>query len=258
MITAAIQQIGATTLAVTRDIGGVTLLALALLRACFPRPRLDGRELLRSFYKMGVQSLPIIMLTAFFTGAILVVQSGIFVRRFGAYSLLGWATGYSTFREIGPILIALMFSGRVGSNNTAELGTMTVTEQIDGLRALAIDPLRYLILPRVIAMMCTLFLLTVVGDLVALGGAALIGQWLVGVDIWVFWRSVTDNLTYWDLLHGLIKSVAFGGVISLTSCYFGINVSGGAVGVGRAVNTSVVAAALGIMITNYVMTLSIS
>jgi len=249
--------VGERVLVVVRDVGGVGLMAGQVLRALLPWPSMDARELWRNLYKMGVQSLPIIALTAFFTGAILVIQSGIFVRRFGAQGLLGWATGYSTFREIGPILIALMFSGRVGSNNTAELGTMTVTEQIDGLRALAIDPMRYLIVPRVTAMMLMLFLLTVIGDIIAIFGGALIGKLVVGVDLIVFWRSLLDNLGPADLLHGLAKAAAFGLVVSLTSCYFGVTVRGGAVGVGRAVNAAVVAAAVGIMVINYVLTLSL-
>src|SRR5205814_3780239 len=132
---------------------------------------IDWRELIRNLHKMGNRSVPIVMLTAFFTGGIMVIQSGMFVKRFGATSLVGWGAGYATMREVGPILIGLMFSGRVGANNTAELGTMTVTEQLDGLRALAIDPVRYLIVPRVLAMMVTLFCLVLIGDLVAITGA---------------------------------------------------------------------------------------
>lgn len=247
-------RVGASALEITLQVGGIGVLLLQVLRALLPFPAMDRRELWRNLYKMGVQSVPIIALTAFFTGAILVIQSGIFVRRFGAQGLLGWGTGYATFREIGPILIALMFSGRVGSNNTAELGTMTVTEQIDGLRALAIDPIRYLIVPRVTAMMIMLFLLTVIGDLVAILGGALFGKLIVGVDYAIFWTSFVDNLDHWDLLHGLTKSVVFGLVISITSCHFGITVKGGAVGVGRAVNAAVVAAAVGIMVLDFIMT----
>lgn len=253
-MTRLLQRTGATALEVTRQAGGVGLLLLQVLRALLPLPSMDGRELWRNLHRMGVQSLPIIGLTAFFTGAILVVQSGIFVRRFGAQGLLGWGTGYATFREIGPVLIALMFSGRVGSNNTAELGTMTITEQVDGLRALAIDPVRHLIVPRVTAMVVMLFLLTVLGDVVAVAGGAVFGKLVVGVDLPVFWHSFTANLAPGDLLHGLGKSAVFGLVISLTSCYFGISVRGGAVGVGRAVNAAVVAAAVGIMVLNFVLT----
>lgn len=248
-----IAQLGRGALDITMQIGGIGYLFARVLRALVP-PSMDGRELVRNLYRMGVRSLPIIALTAFFTGAILVIQSGIFVRRFGAQGLLGWGTGYATLREIGPILIALMFSGRVGSNNTAELGTMTVTEQIDGLRALAIDPVRYLIVPRVLSMMVMLFVLTLIGDVVAVLGGALLGKLVVGVDTSVFWHSFFDNLRPMDLWHGLFKSALFGLIISLTSCHFGITVRGGAVGVGRAVNAAVVAAAVGILVLDFILT----
>src|SRR5262249_57554378 len=137
-------------------------------------------------HKMGVRSVPIVAVAAFFTGGIMLIQSGIFVRRFGAYALLGWGVGYAVFREIGPILIALMFSGRVGANNTAELGTMTVTEQIDGLRALAIDPVRYLLVPRVLAMIIMLFFLTLLGDLVAIIRSALMAHLLLALHLSTF------------------------------------------------------------------------
>ncbi len=251
-------RVGASAMEITLHVGGVGLLLLRVLRALLPYPSMDRREMWRNLHRMGVQSVPIIILTAFFTGAILVIQSGIFVRRFGAHGLLGWGTGYATFREIGPVLIALMFSGRVGSNNTAELGTMTITEQVDGLRSLSIDPVRYLLVPRVVSMMVMLFLLTVIGDLVAIFGGALVGKVVVGVDFSVFFHSLVDNLTHWDFLHGLFKSAVFGLVISLTSCYFGISVRGGAVGVGRAVNAAVVAAAVGIMVIDYLMTFVLS
>jgi phospholipid/cholesterol/gamma-HCH transport system permease protein len=253
-MSALLQKIGRAALEITQEVGGIGLLLLQILRALLPYPSMDRRELWRNLYKMGVKSVPIIILTSFFTGAILVIQSGIFVRRFGAQGLLGWGTGYATFREIGPILIALMFSGRVGSNNTAELATMTVTEQVDGLRALAIDPIRFLIVPRITAMIFMLFLLTGIGDLIAIFGGALFGKVIVGVEYGVFWSSFVNNLRHWDFLHGLYKAAIFGLVISLTSCHFGINVRGGAVGVGRAVNAAVVAAAVGIMVLDFIMT----
>jgi phospholipid/cholesterol/gamma-HCH transport system permease protein len=195
-----------------------------------------------------------VTLTAFFTGGIMVIQAGMFVKRFNAAGLVGWGSGYSVFREVGPILIGLMFSGRVGANNTAELGTMTVTEQLDGLRALAIDPIRYLIVPRVIAMIVMLFLLTVLGDLVAVLGGMLFAKLLLGVELSTFYYSMTDNLHIPDLTHGLIKAATFGLAIALTSCHFGVTVRGGAVGVGRAVNAAVVAAAIAIMLLDFFIT----
>ena len=248
-----IRRIGAASIAVARETGGIVTMLGRVLRSLVP-PSVDGRELLRNLFKMGNQSVPIVALTAFFTGGVMLVQTGIFVRRFGATGLVGWAAGYSIFREVGPILIGLMFSGRVGAHNTAELGTMTVTEQLDGLRALAIDPTRYLIVPRVLAMMVTLLCLTVVGDLVAIVGAALFAKLLLGIEWGTFIGSFADNVKVADVVNGLVKSVFFGLAISLTSCHFGTTVRGGAVGVGRAVNAAVVAAAASIMLLDFFLT----
>jgi phospholipid/cholesterol/gamma-HCH transport system permease protein len=213
---------------------------------------LDGRELMRNMYKMGVKSLPIVVVTALFTGAIMVVQAGPLVKRVGAQQLLGWGAGFGTLREIGPLLTALMISGRVGANNTAELGTMTVTEQIDALRALAIDPVAFLIVPRFIAIVATLFLSTLYADALALFGAAYAGEALLGVEPMTFYNGLVSGLLgIADVMNGLVKSVIFGVMIGLSSCHFGLSVSGGAPGVGRAVNATVVASAAGIFIVDY-------
>jgi phospholipid/cholesterol/gamma-HCH transport system permease protein len=253
-VTRALQALGAAALALCDEAGGMALLAGRALRSLVTFDW-DGRELVRNLHKMGVQSLPIVALTAFFTGGIMVIQSGIFVRRFGAYGLLGFGAGYATLREVGPILIGLMFSGRVGANNAAELGTMTVTEQLDGLRALAIDPIGFLIVPRVVAMMISLFCLVLVGDCVAIAGGALFGKLLLNVELSSFVHSFADNLKPWDLSIGLVKAAVFGLAISITSCHFGVSVKGGAVGVGRAVNNAVVAAAVAIMISDNLLTM---
>jgi phospholipid/cholesterol/gamma-HCH transport system permease protein len=248
-----VSRLGQTAMVAARETGGIVTLFARVLRALVP-PTLDGREFVRNLHKMGNRSVPIVVLTAFFTGGIMVIQSGIFVRRFNAAGLVGWGSGYAVFREVGPILIGLMFSGRVGANNTAELGTMTVTEQLDGLRALAIDPIRYLIVPRVVAMVIMLFCLTVIGDLVAVGGGMLFAKLLLNVEYSTYYYSMADNLQVADFLHGLYKAIAFGLAIALTSCHFGITVRGGAVGVGRAVNNAVVAAAISIMLLDFFLT----
>ncbi len=214
----------------------------------------DGRELMRNMYKMGVKSVPIVVVTALFTGAIMVVQAAPVVQRVGAQQMLGWGAGFGTLREIGPLLTALMISGRVGANNTAELGTMTVTEQIDALRALAIDPVAFLVTPRFIAIVTTLFLSTLYADALALFGAAYSGQALLGVEPGTFYNGlVSDLLGIGDVMNGLIKSVVFGVVIGLSSCHYGLAVTGGAPGVGRAVNATVVASAAGIFMVDYLV-----
>jgi phospholipid/cholesterol/gamma-HCH transport system permease protein len=131
---------------------------------------------------------------------------------------------------------------------------MTVTEQLDGLRALAIDPIRYLIVPRVVAMLIMLVCLTIIGDLVALVGAAVVARAALDIEFSLMYASFTENLTPHDFLHGVYKSVAFGVSIAVTSCYFGVTVRGGAVGVGRAVNAAVVAAAVSVMLLDFFMT----
>ncbi|HVU05449.1 MAG TPA: ABC transporter permease [Polyangiaceae bacterium] len=219
---------------------------------------LDGRQTLASLYRMGVKSLPIVIVTALFTGGIMVVQAAPTVERYGVQSLLGWGAGFGTLREVGPLLTALMISGRVGANNTAELGTMVVTEQFDGLRALAIDPLSFLIVPRFIGIVTTLFLSTVFADVLALFGAAFAGWPLLGVEPGVFFDGVTGGLLgVPDVVHGLVKSVAFGIGMALASSHFGIATSGGAPGVGRAVNATVVTTASFIFVLDYLVSFAI-
>jgi phospholipid/cholesterol/gamma-HCH transport system permease protein len=212
----------------------------------------DREELMRNLYKMGVKSVPIVVLTALFTGATMVVQAAPIVQRYGAQGLLGWGAGFGILREVGPVLTALMISGRVGANNTAELGTMTVTEQIDALRALAIDPIAFLIVPRFIAIVLTLFVSTLYADALALIGAAYAGQVLVGVDPNTFYNGLTSGyMGIADVTNGLVKAIIFGIAMGLSSCHFGLSVTGGAPGVGRAVNATVVASAAGIFVVDY-------
>jgi len=248
-----IAGIGASALGVAQEVGGIVLLTTEVVRALVP-PRIDSRELWKNLHRMGNRSVPIVVLTALFAGGLMTLQAGPFVKKFGATALAGWAAGYAVLRELGPLLIALMFSGRVGANNTAELSTMTVTEQLDGLRALAIDPVRFLVVPRVLAMVTTLVALTVIGDLVALTGAAIVARLMLGIEWSTMYHGFADNLRPFDFLHGVYKAIAFGAAIAVSSCYFGVTVRGGAVGVGRAVNAAVVAAAISIMLLDFFLT----
>jgi phospholipid/cholesterol/gamma-HCH transport system permease protein len=252
-LTGFVESVGGGATRIAQETGGIVVLTAQVLRALVP-PRIDRRELVKNLHKMGNRSVPIVVLTAFFAGALMSLQSAPFVTKFGATAIAGYGAGYVVIREIGPILIALMFSGRVGANNTAELATMTVTEQLDGLRALSIDPVAYLVVPRVLAMIVMLVALTVIGDLVALVGASVVARVMLDIDMSTMYFSMVDNLTTWDFLLGLYKSLAFGAVIALSSCYFGVSVRGGAVGVGKAVNAAVVAAAVSIMLIDFLLT----
>lgn len=246
-------RLGTTLLAIAKQIGGVTILLGQILARLRPS-RIDRHELFRNLHRMGVRSVPIIAATAMFTGGIMVIQAAPFVEQFQATGFIGWAATFTTFREIGPLLIGLIFNGRVGANNTAELGTMAVTDQIDALRALAIDPVAYLVVPRVLAMVFMMVCLCVIGDAVALGGAMITADLMLGVDPELFWASAMERLEIWDFWVGLIKSFLFGLMIALMSCYYGLATRGGAPGVGRAVNASVVAAAAGVFIADYAST----
>ena len=248
-----LSRFGAAFMAVALDVGGMAVLLYQILRCLVP-PRLDGMETWRNLYKVGVKSAPIVVVTALLTGAIMVIQSGALVAQFDAFGLLAWGAAFATLREVGPIMIGLMFSGRVGANNTAELGTMKVTDQIDALRALAIDPITYLLVPRFIAIVLMMFLLTIVGDLTALVGGAYTGQVLLGVSPSLFASSVIEYITLDDLFNGLFKAFTFGIAIAVVSSHYGMTTSGGAVGVGRSVNNSVVASAVLIFVLDYFIT----
>ncbi len=249
-------RLGGTVIDIAETTGGLAVLAGRLLARLVP-PRLDRVELVRSLHHTGVQSVAIVSVTALFVGAIMVVQAAPLVLRFDAKALVGWGAGFSTLREVGPLLIALMFNGRVGANNTAELGTMVVTDQVDALRALAIDPLSHLILPRVIAMVIMLVVLTVIGDAVAVIGSIGAAQILIDTSPATFMSTFQGLLEPWDFFSGIIKAAVFGVMIAMTSCYFGLAVKGGAPGVGRAVNAAVVAAASGIFILDLFATFAI-
>jgi len=248
---------GAALLSIAETVGGMGLLAGRILARVFTF-NLDREELLRNLYRMGVRSMPIVVVTALFTGAIMVIQAAPLVNRLGAHGLLGWGAGFGTLREIAPLLTALMINGRVGANNTAELGTMVVTEQVDALRVLAIDPISFLVAPRFVAMVSTLFLATVFADVLALLGASLMGDAMLGVSPGLFYNGLTSGLLgIGDIVSGLVKSVLFGVVIGLSSCQFGLQVTGGAPGVGKAVNATVVASAAGVFVLDYFVSFSL-
>jgi phospholipid/cholesterol/gamma-HCH transport system permease protein len=239
-------------------VGGLGVLLGDIVRRVVRRD-FDRAELLRNLYRMGIKSVPIVTVTALFTGGIMVIQAAPIVQRYGAYGLLGWGAGFGTLREIAPLLTALMINGRVGANNTAELGTMAVTEQIDALRALAINPVGFLVAPRFLAIVITLFLSTIFSDALALLGAAYAGWGFLGVEPGVFYRGLTTGLLgFGDVAHGLEKSIVFGVVIGLSSCHFGLSTRGGAPGVGRSVNATVVASAAGIFVLDYLLSFALS
>jgi len=248
-----LRYLGRPIVAVARDTGGMALLFIFALRALWP-PQIERDETLRVMCKFGYMSLPIVAATSVFVGGIMVLQAATYVTEFGAQSLVGWATGWATLREVGPVLIGLMFSGRVGANNTAELATMNITEQLDALRVLAIDPLIYLFVPRLIAMIAMLVCLTAIGDIIALGGGAVVAKLILDLDVRLFFKSLFELIHLQDLWLSLAKAFLFGATIATVSSYFGMRATGGTRGVGRAVNASVVANAVVLFVADYFMT----
>ncbi len=250
---AQVEGVGRKVLGLAEIVGGLGLVMVEIVQA-IARFEVERSELLRNLHRMGVRSLPVVMTTALFVGGIMVVQAAPLVERYGAHALLGWGSAFGILREIGPLLTGLMISGRVGANNAAELGTMQVTEQVDGLRALAIDPGGYLLAPRFLAIFLTTVLGTIFAMAIALLGAAAVGQVLLGVPPATFYRGMTGGLlSAGDVLHGVTKAGVFGAVIGISSCTFGMKTRGGAPGVGRAVNSSVVVSAMGIFVMDYLI-----
>lgn len=248
-----LHAMGDRVLSLLHDLGGLARLLYFMMRGIV-RGNFDHVEFWRSMYRVGVKSFGVVAITALMVGGITAIQTAQIIEQFGATSVVGGGTGVATLREIGPILIGLMFAGRVGANNTAELGTMAVTDQIDALRALAINPINYLLGPRFAAIVLMMFCLTAIGDLLAIGAAAGTIYLLINLDPRLFFASFVEMIVFWDFASGMIKAAVFGVAIALVSNYYGINTSGGAVGVGRSVNSAVVASAMSIFVFDYILT----
>jgi phospholipid/cholesterol/gamma-HCH transport system permease protein len=222
-------------------------------RAAVTRP-FYFRDIVEQFEAVGVGSLTVVLLTGMFTGMVLALQSGITLDQFGARSMVGRLVSASMVKELGPVLTGLMVAGRVGSGIAAELGSMMVTEQIAALRALGTDPIRKLVLPRMLAGLCMVPLLTVVS-----GGVGMVGAWIVTVTQLqvassVYWNSVVAGLYIQDVWMGLIKPFFIGFTIASIGCHVGMRTSGGTQGVGRATTNAVVAASVAVIAVDFLVT----
>ena len=233
----------------TRYIGGTSILLAQTIFWLFIPP-LKKKQVLDQMDKIGVKSLPIVLLTSFFTGMVLALQSAYQMQRMAAEMYIASLVSLSIVRELGPVLTALVVAGRVGASITAELGTMKVTEQIDALDALATNPVKYLVVPRFLALLIMLPLLTVYADIIGILGGYVIGVFKLGIGSSMYWKMTYDPLVFKDIFTGLIKSVAFGIVIAIIACYQGMNTEGGAEGVGRSTTLSVVVSFIMIIATD--------
>ena len=205
-----------------------------------PMPPLRRRQLFEQMSRIGVDSLPIVSLISLFTGMVLALQSAYQMQKFSAEMYIASLVAFSMTRELGPVLTALIVAGRVGASITAELGTMKVTEQIDALETLATNPIKYLVVPRFMALIVMLPLLTVYSDIIGILGGYVIGVYKLGISHSLYMKNTWDPLRYKDVFTGLIKSFFFAIITCIVACYEGMTAEGGAEGVGRATTSSVV------------------
>jgi len=229
------------------------LLIAKVTRAMFTRP-FYFRDIVEQFEVIGVGSLTVVLLTGMFTGMVLALQSGITLDQFGARSMVGRLVSASMVKELGPVLTGLMVAGRVGSGIAAELGSMMVTEQIAALRALGTDPLRKLVLPRVLAGFFMVPLLTIVSVGIGMVGAWIVTRTQLQVASSVYWNSVVAGLYVQDVWMGLIKPFFIGFTISSIGCHVGMRTRGGTQGVGRSTTNAVVAASVAVIAVDFLVT----
>ncbi len=234
-----IEQVGELSTLVWRMIKSIPLIV--------KNPHLTSEQMLF----MGVNSLPLVIFTSVFTGAVSAVQAAYQFQNFIPMRYLGTAVGKAVIIELGPVLTALVVAGRVGASIAAELGTMKVTEQIDALETMALDPVRYLVVPRFMAGIIMLPVLTIVADLVAILGGLVVAVNFLNLSSYTFLNGVKLFFDLQDLFAGLIKSVSFGGIIAIIGCFQGFRTTGGAEGVGISTTRAVVLSSILILLTDY-------
>lgn len=236
-----------------RQLGGILLMLMQAARLTFTPPY-RFRNLVKQMEFVGVKSLFIVVLTGLFSGMVLALQSYHGFRKFGGESLMGGIVALSMAREMGPVMTALMVNARAGSAIAAELGTMRVTEQIDALQIMAVNPIHFLVVPRIWSGILMVPLLTAINIFVGVIGGYLVGVVLLGINSGVFMDKMINMLELADLVQGMVKSLAFGLILTLVGCYKGYNTYGGAEGVGRATTEAVVISSVSILIGTYVLT----
>ncbi len=231
-------------------VGGVAVLVRKTFR-WLPSARSDGKNVFNQMMEVGVQSFPVTSLTALFTGMVLALQTGFSFRRvFNEPLYVGTVVGLSLLKELGPVLTGVVVAGRVGARIAAEIGTMNVTEQVDALHTLGTHPVRYLVVPRFLACLLMVPLLTVYADVIGVVGGYLVAHFRLNVPSSIYWDEIRA-IQIEDAFHGLIKSVAYALIIVITACYKGLQTSGGAEGVGRSTTSAVVISMVCILVSDY-------
>jgi phospholipid/cholesterol/gamma-HCH transport system permease protein len=234
------------------EVGAVFLLLLAAIRRA-PRAIRQKHLTLEQMQRIGIGSLPLVLVTSVFTGGVAAVQAAYQFQNYVPLRYLGMVIGKSVVIELGPVLTALVVGGRVGASIAAELGTMKVTEQIEALETLAIDPVRYLVSPRLIAAVVMLPVITVFSDFIAVMGGFAVAYAGLSINTHIYFSSIKAHLDTGDVFSGLVKAFFFGGIIAMMGCYHGMKTRGGAEGVGMATTKAVVSSCLLILITDYIL-----
>jgi len=248
-----LDRLGRAVLAGVEEMGKIILLFVSVLAWMF-RPPFKLRNIFKQMEFVGVKSIFVVVLTGTFTGMVMALQGYHGFRMFSAESLVGGTVALGMTRELGPVLTSLMVTARAGSAMAAELGTMRVTEQIDALYVMAANPVKHLIVPRVIAGVLMVPLLTVVADFTGILGGYFVGVHILGINSGIFIKNITRLVDLNDIYNGLVKAACFGLILSLVGCYKGFNTYGGAEGVGRATTEAVVLASIAILISDYFLT----
>jgi phospholipid/cholesterol/gamma-HCH transport system permease protein len=230
-----------------------TYLAIRAVASLFTPPHYVN-DLLQQMDLIGIGSLPIVLLTGAFIGAVMVLQTASQFERFGETSLTGDIVSLALVRELGPAITGLLVAGRNASGMASELGSMLVTEQVDAMRAMGTDPNRKLVAPRVLATMCVLPLLTAMADFVGLTGGFIVSYTTLHIGAVEFWTRALNALEFSDLMQGMAKPVMFGFLLATIGCYKGLTVRGGTQGVGRATTQAVVSSSVAILVSDFFLT----
>ena len=248
----ALDRFGRATIDFFEYAGGLTLLSAESLGFML-QLRIRIAETISQAALLGVQSLLIVCLTSLFTGMVISLESAQQAVAYGFSNLVGGAVAYASVRELGPMLTGVVVAGRVGAAIAAELGSMVVTEQIEALRSMGVEPPRFLVVPRLLALLLMLPLLTIFADVVSIAGGAWIAQTYAHIPYDSFVSSVRESIDFSDVLKGLVKSVVFAAIIALVGAYQGLSTRGGAAGVGRSTTFAVVLAIILIFASNFVL-----
>ena len=253
MMTRALEQIGGKTLLLIQEMGRMLLFLLTTF-AWLVRPPIRWFQMIKQLHFIGFKSTFVVVLTALFTGMVLGLQGYYTLRKFGSEALLGSAVALSMIRELGPVLAALMVTARAGSAMTAEIGIMRITEQIDALDTMAVNPQQYLVAPKIVAGLIGVPLLVALFDVVGIWGGYLVGVDLLGVSAGSYWSSIESAVDWKDVYGGILKSISFGLIITWVCCYKGYYTRMSAEGLGTATTEAVVLSAVLILVWDYFLT----